>query len=373
MNVLLGITGGIACYKSLEFIRLLKKKNYNVKTIMTDFAQTFISPMIVKTLSKDEVYTDSLWKEYPLCHIDLARWADVFVIAPCTINTLSKLRHGIADNLLTTCALAYKSYIPLAVAANSVMYENPITQEHISSIQNYRFKIVEPAYGLLACDEEGIGKMAQPEELLFYVYTANEKPVFKDKKALVIGGATKEYIDDVRFISNGSSGKMARYLTLGLKALGAKADFIDVSNMDVENAYNQIINIFQNYDIILMNAAISDYKVSSKYEGKIKKQSDTLVLELLKTKDILTSLGSLKTQNQKLIGFALEEPDKLIQNAKSKLINKNLDAIVANPISVMGSDEFEGYIITKDHLKSLNKMPKDIASVEILKSLKDIL
>ena len=373
MNVLVGISGGIACYKTLELIRLLKKKHHNVKTIMTNFAREFISPMIVKTLSQGEVYTDETWKDYPLCHIDLARWADAFVIAPCTINTLSKLRYAIADNLLTTTALAYKSYILLAVSANTVMYENDITQENIKEIEKYRFKIIEPIYGLLACNEEGVGKMAEPEEILFYIQSANDKPIFKGKKALVIGGATKEYIDDVRFISNGSSGKMARYLTMGFKSLGAKADFLDVSNMDVEKAYNYITNIFNDYDIIVMNAAISDYKVSSKYQGKIKKTEDKIVLELLKTKDILKELGSMKKSHQKLIGFALEEEQKLIENAKSKLLNKNLDAIVANPISVMGADEFEGYVITNKAVKSLPKMPKDIASIEILKTIGDIL
>ncbi|MGC8677308.1 MAG: bifunctional phosphopantothenoylcysteine decarboxylase/phosphopantothenate--cysteine ligase CoaBC [Hydrogenobaculum sp.] len=373
MNILIGITGGIACYKTLELIRLLKKKNHNVKTIMTNFAQEFISSMIVKTLSQNEVYTDSNWKEKPLCHIDLARWADVFLIAPCTINTLSKLRYGIADNLLTTTALAYKGYILLALSANTVMYEKYITKEHIDNMKNYNFKIIEPIYGLLACNEEGIGKMVEPEELLFYIYSADEEPIFKNKNALVIGGATKEYIDDVRFISNGSSGKMARYLTMALKSLGAKADFLDVSNMDVEKAYQKILEIFDKYHIVIMNAAISDYKVSSKYQGKIKKTQDKIVLELVKTKDILKELGSMKKSHQKLIGFALEEKDHLIENAKSKLISKNLDAIVANPISVMGSDEFEGFVITNYDVKSLPKMPKDIASVEILKALKDIL
>jgi phosphopantothenoylcysteine decarboxylase/phosphopantothenate--cysteine ligase, prokaryotic len=373
VNILIGITGGIACYKTLELIRLLKKKNHNVKTIMTNFAQEFISPMIVKTLSQDEVYTDSSWKEKPLCHIDLARWADIFMIAPCTINTLSKLRYGIADNLLTTTALAYKGYILLAISANTVMYEKDITKEHIDSIKNYKFKVIEPIYGLLACNEEGIGKMVEPQELLFYIYSANEEPIFKNNQALVIGGATKEYIDDVRFISNGSSGKMARYLTMGLLSLGAKADFLDVSNMDVEGAYQKILEIFDRYDIIIMNAAISDYKVSSKHNGKIKKTQDKIVLELLKTKDILKELGIRKKPYQKLIGFALEEKEHLIENAKSKLINKNLDAVVANPISVMGSEEFEGYAITKDDIKSIPKMPKDVASIEILKALRSIL
>ncbi len=373
MNILLGITGGIACYKSLELIRILKKKNHNVKVIMSPFAKEFISPMIVKTLSQDEVYIDDIWKHHPLCHIDLARWADAFTIAPCTINTLSKLRYGIADNLLTTTALAYKGYILLALSANTVMYEKDITQENIKKIEEYKFKIIEPVYGLLACNEEGIGKMAEPEEIAFYIQSANEKPILKGKKALVIGGATKEYIDDVRYISNGSSGRMARYLTMGLRVLGAKGEFLDVSNMDVDGAFQKIVNIFQDYDIIIMNAAISDYKVSSKYQGKIKKHEDSIVLELLKTKDILKELGNIKKPHQKLIGFALEEEQKLIENAKAKLLNKNLDAIVANPISVMGSDEFEGYVITHTFIKSIKKMPKDMASVEILKAVSDIL
>ena len=373
MNILLGITGGIACYKSLELIRILKKKGHSVKVIMSPFAREFISPMIVKTLSQDEVYTDEDWKHHPLCHIDLARWADVFVIAPCTINTASKLRYGIADNLISTTALAYKNYILLALSANTVMYEKDITQENIKVLSRYRFKIIEPVYGLLACNEEGIGKMAEPEEIAFYINSANEEPIFKDKKALVIGGATKEYIDDVRYISNGSSGKMARYLTMGLKSLGAVADFLDVSNMDVDTAYQKITGIFNDYDIIIMNAAISDYKVLSKHQGKIKKHEDKLVLELLKTKDILKELGTMKKPHQKLVGFALEEDKNLIENAREKLLNKNLDAIVANPISVMGSDEFEGFVITNTSIKSLKRMPKDIASIEILKALGDIL
>ncbi len=369
MNVLVGITGGIACYKTLEYIRLLKKAKYNVKVIMTKFAKEFISPMLVKTISQDEVYEDDNWKDHPLCHIDLARWADAFIIAPCTINTLSKLRYGIADNLLTTCALAYDKYIGLCISANSVMYEKDISQENIKALKNMQFKIIEPVYGLLACNEEGVGKMADVMDIFIYTHYLNEKPIYKDKKALVIGGATKEYIDRVRFISNGSSGKMARYLAIGLKALGAYADFLDISDMSVDKAYEEIFDIYQNYDIIIMNAAVSDYKISNYFDGKIKKTNDKMTLGLIKTKDILKSLGFSKKPHQKIIGFALEEDKYLLKNAKEKLISKNIDTIVANPISVMGSDIFEGYVISKDDIKKIEPIPKIYGAIEILKAL----
>lgn len=373
MNILIGITGGIACYKTLEYIRLLEKQNHDIKVIMTSFAKEFISPMIVKTLSHGDVYYDDIWKDNPLCHIELARWADVFVIAPCTLNTLSKVRYGIADNLLTTTVLAYDKYILLAVSSNSVMYEKSIIQEHIKILKDMKFKIVEPIYGLLACNEEGIGKMVEPDELVFYTLFANENLIYKDKSALVIGGATKEYIDKVRFISNGSSGQMARYISLGLKTLGANVDFINVSNMSVDEAYDIILSVAHKYDIIFMNGAISDYKPNYLYDGKIKKTNDKLIIELIKTKDILKSLGDMKKPYQKLIGFALEETENLLENAKIKLKAKNLDAIVANPISVMGASNFEGYVISENNVINIPNMHKMNAGVEILKAISKII
>ncbi len=358
-KVLVGVTGGIAVYKVAYLIRELKRLGAQVKVLMTPFAQNFVGKMTFETLSGNKVYVN--WEDEPLAHINLARWADLFLIAPCTVNTLSKLALGIGDNLLTTTALAYAGKLLIAPAANTVMYKNPAVEENIKKLKDRGVEIVEPEWGILACEEEGEGKLAETYRLVDRVVRALYPKPLAGKRVLITCGATREYIDPVRFISNESSGEMGFSLARVCRWMGAKvkvvAGFTTASEppeMDIlrvktaEEMREEVLKNFEHSDVVIMNSAVSDYKPKVFYPEKIKKK-DRLILELEKNPDILEELGR-KKKHQLLVGFALES-ENIVENAKEKLSRKNLDMIVANPVEVMGARHHRGYLITQDKVE----------------------
>ncbi len=371
VKVLIGITGGISAYKILELIRLLKKDNHEVKTILTPFAKEFITELSLKTLTENEVYTDEKWKMYPLSHIDLVRWCDMFLIAPATINTISKIKNAIADNLLTTSVLACDRPIVIAPAANTKMYLNDLAQQNISFLKNLKnFYILDSPPGELACKEEGPGRLKEPDEIYDSLKAISFGLDFRGLKVLVVAGATREYIDDVRFITNGSSSKFGKAIYKALQGSFADVHYLDATLFSSESLLEALKERVKDFDVLIMNAAVSDFTPKERLKGKLKKESkDSLFLELVKTKDILTELKDY-LKGKYVLGFSLEERDNLLQNAQKKLINKNLSAIVANPLEVMNSDFFEGFFITRDKIIPIEKMRKDEASFHILKLLK---
>ncbi len=382
-KILLGVSSSIAIYKACELVRELIKSGHEVKVVMSPFSERFISRLTFEALSGNKAYVD--WGDDPLLHINLPRWSDLFVIAPCSINTLSKIALGIGDNLLTTCALSHKGKLLLAPAGNVEMYKNPAVQENIKRLRKRGVILVEPEEGRLICQEEGQGRLASIQRLLDWIeYALRPKPL-EGKRVLITAGATREFIDSVRFISNLSSGLMGFSLARVFRWYGAQvkviAGFTTVEEppeveivrvLSAKEMYEKVMDLKDWADIIVMNSAVADYRPLETYEGKLKKQ-ERLTLELVKNPDILAELGRLK-KDYVLVGFALEERQKLQENALKKLQDKNLDVIVANPLESMGSEQYEGIILFKEgkaiDLKASNKLQ---ASELMVKELVKIL
>ncbi len=345
-NVLLGVTGGIAAYKSAYLASGLKKAGAAVDVVMTQAATKFVTPLTFETLSAAPVTTDMFSREKPweVEHIALAQKADLAVIAPATANTIAKLACGIADNMLTTTILACTCPVVVVPAMNTAMYENIATQVNLQILKDRGFIVMNPAEGALACGTSGAGRMREPQEIIDFL---QELPMEKGnglagKKVLITAGPTREAIDPVRYITNRSSGKMGYALAAG--ALGEGAEVMLVSGpvsisppqgaslYPVESAhqmYKQVMELKDSADIIIMCAAVADYSPKLREEHKMKKQ-DTLSLELVKTHDILSEVG--KEKKAYLVGFAAETQN-IEQYAKGKLEKKNLDMIVANDVS----------------------------------------
>ncbi len=368
MNILLGITGGIAAYKSAELIRLMKKEGFQVKVVMTANATRFITPLTMEVLSENKVYIDLFSEDergYRISHISLARWADMVVIAPATANIVSKLAHGVADDLLSTTLLAFQGSVILAPAMNKVMYNNPIFRDNIHYLMKKGYHFIETGKGSLACGEYGEGRMAEPPQIVGFVKELISKSNdLKGKKILITAGATREPIDQVRFISNYSSGKMGFALAEVAQKRGAEVilisgptfleDIEGINTVRVETAAKmreQVFTYFKEADVFISAAAVSDFRPARQFEGKIKKEEqNTIHLELKKNVDILKEAGE-KKDKQILIGFAAEVKS-LKENALSKLESKNLDYIIANDItredSGFGTDTNKVIIIERN-------------------------
>ncbi|WPM32084.1 bifunctional phosphopantothenoylcysteine decarboxylase/phosphopantothenate--cysteine ligase CoaBC [Hydrogenobacter sp. T-2] len=382
-KILLGVSSSIAIYKACELVRELIKSGHEVKVVMSPFSERFISRLTFEALSGNKAYVD--WEDDPLLHINLPRWSDLFVIAPCSINTLSKIALGIGDNLLTTCALSHKGKLLLAPAGNVEMYKNPAVQENIKRLRERGVILVEPEEGRLICQEEGQGRLASIQRLLDWIeYALRPKPL-EGKRVLITAGATREFIDRVRFISNLSSGLMGFSLARVFRWYGAQVKVIAgfttaeeppeveiLRVLSTKEMYEKVMDLKDWADIIVMNSAVADYRPLETYEGKLKKQ-ERLTLELVKNPDILAELGRLK-KDYVLIGFALEERQKLQENALKKLQGKNLDVIVANPLESMGSEQYEGIILFKEgkaiNLKASNKLQaSELMVKELVKAI----
>jgi phosphopantothenoylcysteine decarboxylase/phosphopantothenate--cysteine ligase len=382
-KILIGITGGIAAYKVYELIRILTKEGAKVKTVLTPSALDFVSPTVLSTLTSNVPYWEWDYKN-PLVHIDLAKWCDLFLIAPATVNTISKLALGIADNLLTATWLACDKPKIVAPAANTVMFKNPAVQESLKKLQKWGVEIIPTQKGLLACGDLGEGKLADINLIRDYLVKAQTPQRWKGKKVLITLGATKEYLDPVRFISNGSSGKMGLALAKAIFYQGGKPILVAgetkveipewFETVRVETTQEMLeacLDIFPSVDAVFMNAAVTDYKFEKTYQNKLKKKEKELIVKLVPTPDILAQLGKLKT-NQILVGFAVET-QSLVENALKKLRKKNLDAIVVNPSKVMGSDTYEGFLITKDSLvEEIKKPTKEEAAFYITQRVAEI-
>ena len=372
-NILVGVTGGIAAYKSAGIVSLLKKKGYNVKVVMTENATKIIGPLTLETLSRNRIYVD-MWDSnphYEVEHISLADWADMVLIAPATYNIIGKVANGIADDMLTTVisAVSVRKPVFFALAMNVNMYENPILKENINKLKSFGYRFIDAEEGLLACNYSAKGRMSEPENIVdeierYSIFSKFENfdIVLKNKKILITSGRTKENIDPVRYLSNNSSGKMGYSLAQAAVDLGAEVTLISgptdlkVPNglenfISVESAlemYEKVDEYFKNTDIFIACAAVADYRPKEYKKEKIKKSDADLVIELIRNPDILLEM-SKKKEKQLLVGFAAETND-IRENALKKLEKKNLDIIVANNASVMGSDENVIEIIKKDRI-----------------------
>ena len=370
-NILVGVTGGIAAYKSAGIVSLLKKKGYNVKVVMTENATKIIGPLTLETLSRNRIYVD-MWDSnphYEVEHISLADWADMVLIAPATYNIIGKVANGIADDMLTTilAAVSVRKPVFFALAMNVNMYENPILKENINKLSSFGYRFIDAEEGLLACNYSAKGRMSEPEDIVeeierYRIFSKFENfdTALKGKKILITSGRTKENIDPVRYLSNNSSGKMGYSLAQAAADLGAEVTLISgptdlkVPNglknfISVESAlemYEKVDEYFKNTDVFIACAAVADYRPKEYKNEKIKKSDSDLVMELVRNPDILLEM-SKKKEKQLLVGFAAETND-IRENALKKLEKKNLDIIVANNASVMGSDENVIEIIKKD-------------------------
>ncbi|ODN29971.1 bifunctional phosphopantothenoylcysteine decarboxylase/phosphopantothenate--cysteine ligase CoaBC [Fervidobacterium thailandense] len=364
MNVVLGVSSGIAIYKAVDLVSKMRKEGWNVQVIMTENAAKLINPVVFSAVGNCKVFTDTYEIENGwIIHTELSKWADVFVVAPATANTIAKLAHGFADNLLTTTALAFQKPSKIVVPTmNTRMYENPATIENLKRLQQLGWYVLEPESGHLACGESGKGRYPENEKIMEFIkIVVSEKPL-AGKKVLVTAGPTQEEIDPVRFISNHSSGKMGYAIAKVAKMLGASVClisgptclsvpyFIDevVFVKSAGEMYREVLDRAEQYDILIMCAAVADYTPAQRSGSKIKKIEDKLVLELVKTPDILATLGQVKKENQVVVGFAAET-EHVVENAIEKLIKKNVDIIVANDVSeAMGKDTNHVYVISKN-------------------------
>ena len=379
-NILLGVTGGIAVYKIANLASMLKKHGANVKVIMTENACQFITPMTFETLTAQKVYTDTFDRnfEFKVDHIELGKWADVFLIAPATANVIGKLANGIADDMLTTTALAMRCPILVSPAMNTAMFENKVVKHNIMKLRTYGMDIIMPASGHLACGDTGAGKMPEPEMLLEYIKRGvYKKKDLVGKKVCVSAGPTREAIDPVRYISNNSTGKMGVEIAKMAAYRGAKVSLIVgpsnvfvpdfINRIDIKSAedmYEEIMKISDSQDIIIKAAAVADYTPANYSDEKIKKKDGDLAIELSRTKDILKELGERKENNPKkqfICGFSMET-ENMEENSKNKLAKKNADMIVANNVKVdgagFGTDTNVVTIFTKDNEIRLDKLSK---------------
>ena len=346
-KILYIICGGISAYKSLETIRLFKKNGAQIKTILTNSAKEFITPLSVASLSQDKVYSDifSVENETEMDHIALSRWADVILIAPATANTISKLAQGTTDDLASTVVLASNKEIYLAPAMNVRMWEHQSTKQNLKKLISYGYKLIGPEIGEMACGEYGEGKMSEPDKISNEInnYFLNLKKN-KNLKALVTAGPTNEYIDPVRFITNKSSGKQGYEIAKSLSKRGFDTTLIsgptnlkipdDIKLIQVETADEMLFETQKNLptNVAVFSAAVADFKINKKFKKKIKKQ-DSLNLNFEKNVDILNYVSKHNSMRPDLvIGFAAET-DNIESNAEKKLNNKNCDWIIANDVS----------------------------------------
>ena len=375
--VVMGVTGGIAVYKALYIISALRKKNVDVRVIMTKHAMEFVNPITFQAISQNIVTTDMFEepKAWEIQHISLAKRADVFLVAPATANIIGKVANGIADDMLSTTIMATKAKVIFAPAMNTNMYENPIVQENIKKLKNLGYEFIEPSSGRLACGDEGKGKLAPVQDIVdITMSNLYDKKDLVGKKVLVTAGPTRAEIDPVRFISNHSTGKMGYAIAEEARDRGADVTLISgptneeppigvniikvTTNSEMRD---KVLSLYDNSDIVIKSAAVADYKPKEYSNQKIKKGEGSLVIELVRDNDILKELGD-KKKNQILVGFAAESQN-VVENAKKKIEKKNLDYIVANDITSkdtgFASSDNKVIIITKEGEEfALEKMSK---------------
>lgn len=370
-KIALYVTGGIAVYKVVDLMRSFIKNGAEVRVAMTESATKFVTPMTFQILSRHEVYVDTFCENDPshVAHVDLSDWADISVIAPATANTIAKMAYGLADNFVTSALLATASPLFVVPAMNTDMFENPATQENIQTLKSRGIYIVEPDTGFLAEGYEGKGRYPENkrilEELENFIITTEKTLPLRGYKILISAGGTKERIDPVRYITNDSSGKMGHSIAEAAYQYGAEVTLVTASTLESSKAihriqvdsasemFEAIDERFEDVDILIMSAAVSDYGVADAATSKMKKADlkEPLTIELQENPDILKTMGA-KKENQFLVGFAAET-NQLEDYALKKLAEKNLDLIVANEVGKEGtgfdSDDNQVIIFTKEH------------------------
>lgn len=390
-NILIGVTGGIAAYKVVEVASRLKKSGANVRVMMTRNATEFVSPRTFQEITGNAVSVEMFGDaaNFHVAHIALADFADVILIAPATANFLAKAAHGIADDLLTTTVLASDKPLIVAPAMNTKMFDNPATQDNLRILRERGVKILEPATGELACGTSGKGRLPEPVEICAAVEKIFTSGILFGKKILVTAGGTVEAIDPVRYIGNRSSGRMGYEIARAAVDAGAEVILIsgkseleppkNLTFIKVESAIQMreaVLSEFDSVDAVIMSAAVADYRVKNPAAQKIKKSADTLTLELVKNPDILRELGGLK-KSQVLIGFAAETQN-ILEYANKKLVEKNLDFIVANDVTAEGagfgvSTNIASIIWRGGNVENFAKMSKSELAVKIIERVATIL
>lgn len=383
--VILGVTGSIAAYKMANVASMLKKLHCDVQVIMTRNATNFITPVTFETLTGNKCLIDTFDRnfQYNVEHVALAKRADLLMIAPASANVIGKLAHGIADDMLTTTALACRCPKIVAPAMNTGMYENPIVQDNRKTLQRYGFEIVEAENGHLACGDSGAGKL--PEEKLLVAHILRVIARDKDlagRKVLITAGATMEPIDPVRYITNHSTGKMGFALARACMLRGADVtvvkghteaevpDFVEILPVgSAAEMFEAVKSRFAESDIVIMAAAVADYRPSQFSEEKVKKSEEAMAIPLSRTQDILQYLGEHKREDQFLCGFSMET-QHMLENSRKKMVKKNLDMIVANNLKTkgagFGTDTNVITILTKEKEQAFDIMSKDAAADCIL-------
>lgn len=383
-SIIIGVSGGIAAYKTAYLVSALSKTAADVNVIMTENACEFIRPIVFETLTGNKCYVDTFDRNFnfDVEHISLAKKADVFLVAPATANVIAKIANGIADDMLTTTFLASKCKKIISPAMNTAMFENQITQNNIAKLKEYGIDVIEPQSGLLACGDTGTGKMPEPG----YLFDVIEREIAREKdmlgkKVLVTAGATMEALDPVRFLTNHSSGKMGFAIAKEAMLRGAEVTVVKanttaeipnfVNVVEVSSAgdmFNTVKAVSNQQDIIVKAAAVADYTPESYVDSKIKKKDGDLSIALKRTKDILKYLGENKKEGQFLCGFSMET-DNMLKNSKAKLSKKNADMIVANNLKDAGSgfktDTNAVTLITKNGHKLLELKSKADVAKEI--------
>ena len=383
-SIIIGVSGGIAAYKTAYLVSALSKTEADVNVIMTENACEFISPLVFETLTGNKCYVDTFDRnfKFDVEHISLAKKADIFMIAPATANVIAKIANGIADDMLTTTFLASKCKKIVSPAMNTAMFENQITQDNIAKLKKYGIGVVEPQNGLLACGDTGAGKMPEPDFLFDVIEReiAREKDML-GKKVLVTAGATMETLDPVRFLTNHSSGKMGFAIAKEAMLRGAEVTVVKANTtaeipnfikiVEVSSAkdmFDAVTVLSDQQDIIVKAAAVADYTPESYVDSKIKKKDGDLSIPLKRTMDILKYLGENKKEGQFLCGFSMET-DNMLENSKAKLSKKNADMIVANNLRDAGSgfktDTNAVTLITRDGYRSLELKSKAEVAKEI--------
>ena len=383
-SIIIGVSGGIAAYKTAYLVSALSKTEADVNVIMTENACEFISPLVFETLTGNKCYVDTFDRnfKFDVEHISLAKKADIFMIAPATANVIAKIANGIADDMLTTTFLASKCKKIVSPAMNTAMFENQITQGNIAKLKKYGIGVVEPQNGLLACGDTGAGKMPEPDFLFDVIEReiAREKDML-GKKVLVTAGATMESLDPVRFLTNHSSGKMGFAIAKEAMLRGAEVTVVKANTtaeipnfvkiVEVSSAkdmFDAVTALSDQQDIIVKAAAVADYTPESYVDSKIKKKDGDLSIPLKRTMDILKYLGENKKEGQFLCGFSMET-DNMLENSKAKLSKKNADMIVANNLRDAGSgfktDTNAVTLITRDGHRSLELKSKAEVAKEI--------
>ena len=386
--VLLGITGGIAAYKMAHVASALRKTGADVHVIMTEHATRFIAPLTFETLTNNRCVVDTFARDfqYDVAHVSLAKRADLILIAPATANVIAKLAHGIADDMLTTTVLAARCEKLVAPAMNTGMLENPVTQDNLQTLRRYGFGIIEPACGLLACQDVGSGKLPGPEVLLDHVarFLAREKSL-AGVRVTVTAGPTQEPLDPVRYLTNHSSGRMGYAIAREAMLRGAQVTLISgrtalppvpfVEIVPVTTAEEMLAAVqaaLPETDILIKAAAVADYRPASVAEDKIKKREGDMSIPLERTADILGWVAEHRRADQFICGFSMETRD-LLENSRAKLEKKKLDMIVANNLKVAGAgfgvDTNVVTLITKDGAAELPLMGKDAVAGQLLDAI----